>query len=501
MRKSIISVLSAVTASVLLACPVASAQTPERPATTQVQPRPTPSRPLAEATTEQTLDLPSRQLKFTAIAEFIRSLDSKAAPEADINTTAYLLKGADPAIRPLTFVLNGGPGNASAWLQIGAVGPWRIDMQARPSASAALIANADTWLDFTDLVFIDPVGTGYSRFVNPADDVRKRLWSINGDIDSLSQTIRRWLDSHGRIASPKYLLGESYGGFRAPRLAVRLAEHDGVGLRGLIIVSPIFDYGNRSNALDLLAYAVQLPSMQAAVQEAGGHAVSRADLSPAENYAAGDFIADALRGPGDKAALDRIVSRVSEITGIDPAIVRQRRGLISSQVFVHEHDRATHAIDSVYDTTVNAPDPFPENLYGNVPDPIMTGLAAPVTEGVLSVYDRLHWHPEGPTYQLSNADTFRQWDYGNTFFRPQSFGALRQALAIDPSLQVLVAHGLFDLVCPYFGSQLLINQISPTAGADRVKLVTFPGGHMFYTREQSRSALREQAQQLLTGQP
>lgn len=500
MRKSIRFVIAAISASVLLVTAGASAQPQERPAA-QTQPRPTPPRPLADATTEQTLDLPGRQLKFTAIAEFIRSLDGKAAPEADINTTAYLLKGADPATRPVTFVLNGGPGNASAWLQMGAVGPWRIDMQARPSASAALIANADTWLDFTDLVFVDPVGTGYSRFVNPADDVRKRLWSVNGDIDSLSQTIRRWLDAHGRIASPKYLLGESYGGFRAPRLAVRLAEHDGVGLRGLVMVSPLFDYGNRSGALDLLAYAVQLPSMQAAVREAAGHAVDRADLSAAETYAAGEFITDALHGPGDKAALDRMVARVSDITGLDPALVRQRRSLISSLVFVHEHDRATHAIDSVYDTTVTAQDPFPENLYGFVSDPITTGMAAPVTEGVLSVYDRLHWHPDGPTYQLANADTLRQWDFGNSFLRPQSFGALRQAIAADPGLHVIIAHGLFDLVCPYFASQLLVNQIAPDAGADRVTLSTFPGGHMFYIRDQSRTDLREQARRLLTGQP
>ena len=469
-------------------------ETPARAAQPPAGPRIIPA-----VVSEQTLDLPGHPIEFTAAVEFIRLLDAKNAPEADINTTAYLLKGADPATRPVTFVLNGGPGNASAWLQLGAVGPWRIDLVPSPSASPALIPNPDTWLDATDLVFIDPVGTGYSRFLDTSEDARKRLWSVDGDIAAISQTIRRWLDQHGRIASPKYLLGESYGGFRAPRLARRLAEREGVGLRGLVMVSPLFDFGNRSSALDLLGFAVQLPSMQAAVREAHGQPVTRADLAPAEDYAASAFMADTLRGPGDPAALDRVVSHVSELTGLDPALVRQRRGLISSFVFVREHDRATHAIDSVYDTTVSGADPYPENPYGSVPDPIYAGMTAPLTEAVLSVYDRLRWHPEGGLYQLASEDAFRQWQYGNAGYRPQSFGALRNALAADPNLHVVIAHGLFDLVCPYFGSQLLVNQIAPSAGADRVKLLTYPGGHMFYTRPDSRAALHAQAVQLIAG--
>ena len=449
------------------------------------------------ALSDQTLELPGHELQFSAAVEFIRLLDNKNVPEADINTTAYLLHGADPATRPVTFVLNGGPGNASAWLQMGAVGPWRIALDASPSAAPTLIPNAETWLDATDLVFIDPVGTGYSRFVNVSDDSRRRLWSVDGDIDALSQTIRRWLDLHGRMGSPKYLLGESYGGFRAPRLAVRLNEHEGVGLRGLVMISPILDYGNRSNALDLLPFAVQIPSMQAAVRAARGDNVTRADLAPAEAYAAGPFLADALRGPGDAAALDRIVDQVSSFTGLDPALVRQRRGLISTQVFIHEHDRATHRIDSVYDTTIASADPYPENLYGNVFDPAIAGMQAPLTEAVLSVYDKLHWHPEGPLYQLASADAFRQWQFGNGFYRPQSVSPLRTALALDPRLHVIVAHGLFDLVCPYLASQLAINQIAPGAGSDRIQLLTYPGGHMFYTRDQSRVAIHDEAARLI----
>ena len=456
---------------------------------------------IPDAVSEQTLELPGRTLHLVATAGFVRLLDDKNAPEADINTTAFTLKGADPATRPVTFVVNGGPGMSSAWLQMGAVGPWRVPMLSQPSASPALQPNADTWLDFTDLVFIDPVGTGYSRFVNTSDEMRKQLWSVNGDIDSLSQAIRRWLDKSGRIASPKYLLGESYGGFRAPRLEQRLASHDGVGLQGLVMISPLLDYGNHSAALELLGYAIELPSMAAAVRAEHGQSVTRADLKDAEDYAIGPFLTDVLRGVADPAATTRVVEQVSALTGLDPAVVRQRRGLIGSFVFTHDHDRASGRTDSFYDATVSTPDAFPENPYGRVLDPMLDGLRAPMTEGVLAVYDRLHWHPDGAIYTLFNEPAGRQWEYGNAFNRPQSFDALRQDLALDPGLHVIIAHGLFDLVCPYLGTQLLLNQIPPGSGSDRVRLVTFPGGHMFYSRDESRAGLRAETAKLMGAKP
>ena len=117
----------------------------------------------------------------------------------------------------MTFAINGGPGAASAWLHLGALGPWRLPMDGLSPASApALVDNAETWLDFTDLVFVDPPGTGYSRIVAPGDEARRRFWSVEGDVDGLAATIRRWLVAERRLASPKFIVGESYGGFRGP---------------------------------------------------------------------------------------------------------------------------------------------------------------------------------------------------------------------------------------------------------------------------------------------
>ena len=150
-----------------------------------------------DSTTRQTLALPGRTLDFTATAGSIRLFDDKGEPQADIAYTSYQLNGADRASRPVTFLFNGGPGASSAWLQFGDAGPWRVSITGEGAVSSAtpdLLPNAETWLDFTDLVFIDPVGTGYSRFVASGDDVRKRFYSVDGDVSAIALVIRRWLE-------------------------------------------------------------------------------------------------------------------------------------------------------------------------------------------------------------------------------------------------------------------------------------------------------------------
>ena len=139
----------------------------------------------------------------------------------------------------MTFVFNGGPGAASAWLQFGNNGPWRIAInadQVTPSTQPDLQPNAETWLDFTDLVYIDPVGTGYSRFVASGEDVRKKFFSVDGDVSAIAVTIRRWLEKHDRLLSPKYVAGESYGGIRGPKVVRNLQTEQGIG--GMDIENP-----------------------------------------------------------------------------------------------------------------------------------------------------------------------------------------------------------------------------------------------------------------------
>ncbi len=454
----------------------------------------------APVSTEHTIVLPGRTLHFTATAGGVPLLGDRGQVQAEISVIAYQLDGADPRTRPVAFVVNGGPGFASAWLQLGALGPWRLPMAGpadAPSATPAVQPNAETWLDFTDLVFIDPAGTGYSRIDATAKDVRQHLWSVDGDIDSLSQAIGKWLDRKGRMLSPKYIVGESYGGFRAPRLVRALARSEGVGIAGLVLISPALDLSG-GQAFDPLFWAERLPT-EVAIARAARGPVTRAALADAEAYAGGDYLVDLVRGLSDPAAVARVSQRVAELTGLDPALVRRHGGRIDTSTFQREIDRARGRVASRFDGTVTMPDPFGSASFSRFPDPLLDGLEAPFSAAMMALYaNRLHWQPEA-RYRLFNEQANRQWDFGRGA-RPQSMTALRTALALDPRFQVLVAAGLFDLVVPYFRTQMLLHTIPQAAGGDRVRFVVMAAGHMVYARDDSRVALRQQAEHMIEGQ-
>lgn len=217
----------------------------------------------------------------------------------------------------MTFLFNGGPGSASAWLQFGNAGPWRLAAwkdAVSASASPELQPNAETWLDFTDLVFVDPVSTGYSRFVTTDKERRKEFFTVNGDASSIAVTIRRWLEKSGRLLSPKYVAGESYGGIRGPKVARNLQIQQGVGIKGLILISPVLDFREFTGS-SILQYVASLPIMTAVVREAKG-AVSRADLADVEKYAQTDFLLDLVRGEADTDATKRIADKFAAFTGV-----------------------------------------------------------------------------------------------------------------------------------------------------------------------------------------
>ena len=348
-----------------------------------------------DITTHQVLALPGRELRFTATAGSIRLRDGKDAPLTDIAFIAYQAEGAVVATRPVTFVLNGGPGMASAWLQMGAAGPWRVRLDPAtdgPAATAVPIPNTDTWLDFTDLVFIDPPGTGYSRILTTDAEARRHLWSVNGDVEVLAEVVRRWLDETNRSVSPKYILGESYGGFRGPRLARRLQSDEGVGISGLVLLSPLLDAHMMSGYADPLSWVDLLPSEVAVVRAQHG-LVARSDLTDVEAYAAGDYLVDILRGSGDAAAIDRLTARVVGLTGFDPALVRRLGGRLDRGVFQRKF--APGRVASAYDATITRPNPDPRGWPSRFPDPVLDGFEAPVTSAMLAVYaDKLNWRPE-----------------------------------------------------------------------------------------------------------
>ena len=398
----------------------------------------------------------------------------------------------------MTFAINGGPGAASAYLQFGVAGPWLLPIDAErivPSQDVALVPNPDTWLDFTDLVFIDPVGTGFSRLVAPTDRLRDRYLSIDGDIDAVADFILRWLTENGRTGSPKYFLGESYGGFRGPLVAEKLQTDLGIGLDGLTLISPVLDFGWwQQPAYAPLPKVALLPSLAAAAMEERG-TFSDTALEAAEAYASGDYVTDLLRGYGDPAAVARLIDRVTELTGIDRATVARAAGRIDGEAFARAALRDDGRMISPYDTTVASPDPSPESAGSRAADPVLDALTAPLTSAALGHYrDTLRWLPDR-RYLLLNDGVNRAWDWGGGRGQPEAFGALRRVLALDPELRVLVAHGYTDLVTPYFASTLILRQLD-LDDPSRVRQATYRGGHMFYLRDASRHALRADAMSL-----
>jgi carboxypeptidase C (cathepsin A) len=451
-----------------------------------------------DSTTKQTVDLPGRTLAFTATAGSVRLFDDKGEPQADICYTAYQLDGADRATRPVTFVFNGGPGASSAYLQLGNNGPWRLAINAdtvTPSAAPDLEPNAETWLDFTDLVYIDPVGTGYSRFVATGEDVRKKFYSVDGDASSIALAIRRWLEKSDRLLSPKFVLGESYGGIRGPKVVRNLQVQQGVGVKGLVLISPVLDFREFTGS-SLLQYVASLPTFAAVAREAK-KPVSRADLADVETYARGDFLLDLMKGEADVEATNRIADKVAALTGIDQALSRRLAGRFDGIEFRREFDRRDGKVTGRYDASVLGFDPYPESSFFHFGDPSGEGILAPLSSAAVDLTTRkLNWRPDG-SYELSNGAVEKAWDFGHGINPPQSVVELRQILAIDPKLKVLVGHGLFDLATPYFGSKMLLDQLPAFASPQRVKLVVYPGGHMFYSRDASRQAFRAEVQALM----
>ena len=465
-----------------------------------VPPHPLP----AAVTTEHVVNLPGRALRFKATAGAIRLSDAESgAPIADIAYTAYQLEGADARKRPLTVAVNGGPGASSAWLDLGAIGPWRLpvkDGDMSPSQPTEVTDNADTWLDFTDLLFIDPLGTGYSRIVGKDDGAEKHFYSINGDIDELSTVVRKWLVANDRLASPKFVVGESYGGFRAPKLARKLESKDGIGIDGIVMISPVLDFSWFSSDANPAVYAAHLPSLVAAAKGIKG-TDPREKLRAVESYASGPYLVDLYRGLRDTNAIHRMSVTIANFTGMDEGFIQRLGGRVEASTLTREKNRAAGMIASNYDTNVVGYDPNPFDDHSHYDDPILDGLKVPLATAMADVTaNKLNW-PVNARYEILNMAVNGHWDWDNGRNPAEAMGDLSGLLSLDPHFHALVMHGVTDQVTPYFASKMLIDQLPAYGDASRLRLAVYGGGHMPYLEDESRAAMREDARKLITGEP
>jgi carboxypeptidase C (cathepsin A) len=243
-----------------------------------------------------------------------------------------------------------------------------------------------------------------------------------------------------------------------------------------------------------------LPSMAAVAREAKGGdkgeaKVTRADLADVEHYAQGEFLTDLIKGQADAQAATRLADKVASLTGIDQAVSRRLAGRFEVGEFRREFDRRNGRVTGRYDASVSGFDPYPDSSYPHFGDPSGDSLTAPLTSAAVDLTRRkLNWRPDG-SYHLLNEAVYKAWDFGRG--PAESVSQLRQTLALDPKMKLLVGHGLFDLATPYFASKVILDQLPAFARSDRVKLVVYPGGHMFYSRDDARQAFRAEVEKMM----
>ncbi len=313
----------------------------------------------SDSVTQHEQNIAGRRLAYTASAGTLDLFGQDGARTGAIFYTAYTAK-VGAANRPITFAFNGGPGAASAFLHLGLVGPRILDFgpQARDGANAKLVDNPQSWLDFTDLVLIDPIGTGWSRTAK-ADDA-SNYYSVNADAQSIAKAIALYVAHNNRSGSPKYLLGESYGGFRAAKVAAALRQSQGIIIAGAVMLSPLLEGQLMFNADRFaLGAALEFPSLAAAEAERRKTFDEEAQRD-AEKFALGEYLTT-LAGPAPAGdAAKAFYGKVSTMTGIPEDVVTRNRGFLGN-AFAKNSAKQQGEVMSPYDASFATPDPYPES--------------------------------------------------------------------------------------------------------------------------------------------
>jgi carboxypeptidase C (cathepsin A) len=443
----------------------------------------------ADAVTEHSIDTPRGKLNYTATAGTLAFYDQSGDQSAAVFYTAYVRKDAGTN-RPLTFVFNGGPGAASAFLHLGLVGPRILDLgpDSRDAATASLRDNPDTWLNFTDLVLIDPIGTGWSRTVKPDD--AKHFWGIRSDADSFAKAISLYVSKNNRGASPKYLFGESYGGFRAAKVARALQRDQGIVASGIVMLSPMLEgwltFGDDESALRA---ALQLPSLAAAALERK-KTFSPAALAEAEKFAMTDYLVTMAGAPLQGEAAKAFYGRVAQLSGLPADVVNKARGFVAD-AFVKGLHRDGKIV-SRYDANFAVDDPYPELRSARGSDPILDGVSR-AYGGAMAAYARneLGFKTE-MTYSLLSSEVTGHWDWQGGRLQAGAEDDLRTLLAFSPSFRLLIAHGYSDMITPFGMTRYVLDHL-PAATAGRAQLKIYRGGHMLYLDADSRKAFSADA--------
>ncbi|MEX2217735.1 MAG: hypothetical protein WD749_03165 [Phycisphaerales bacterium] len=462
--------------------------------------------------TKHEVNIGGQTIAYTATAGTLELPDYEGKPKANVFYVSYALDlpegGPAPASpRPITFTFNGGPGSSSVWLHLGALGPRRVNFTdpaekegppALPQPPYTVVDNEFSWLDLTDLVFIDPVSTGYSR---PVEGERAdQFHGLREDLQWMADFIRLWTTKHRRWDSPKYLAGESYGTTRAAGLTGVLQDTHGMYLSGIVLISPVlnfqtirFDEGNDT------PYWLYLPSYAATawyhrklppdLQEDLGRT-----LREVEAWASSEYLVALGRGDAlTNQERDLVAARLARYTGLAPDFIRRARLRLSLGSFTKEllrdQDRTVGRLDSRYKgidrTGVGASPDY---------DPSYAAIQGPFT-AALNHYIRAELNYENDKHYEILTGRVQPWSYAGAQNRYAEVAeTLRSAMSKNPSLRVLVCAGHYDMATPYFAADYTVEHLGldPSLRGN-ITRAYYRSGHMMYIRHDDLAKLKDDA--------
>jgi carboxypeptidase C (cathepsin A) len=455
--------------------------------------------------TEHSIKIAGQTIPYKATAATILLKNEKDEPTALVYFTAYTRSDVkDLSQRPVAFVYNGGPGSASVWLHMGSFSPRRVitvNADATPPAPYKLSENQYCLLDKTDLVFLDPVGTGFSHAVGKAQD--KDFWGVDQDVKSLAQFVNTYVSRNNRWNSPKFLIGESYGTFRSAALSNYLQSHDGLYFNGIVLISSVLNLGTISfNPGEDMPYIFYLPSYAAT---AWYHKVLKdrpADLKPfleeARKYAQTDY-ADALMkgsnlGEAEKAA---VAKKISRFTGLSEDYLVKANLRVNLPQFMKELQRSRGLTTGRLDARFSG---WSYDLLGEYAeyDPQDTSITGPFTAAFNNYVREELKFGQDKTYRTGSDEANQAWDWkhrgGENFGFPGSpnvEGDLIQAMLANPHLRVEVENGLYDLATPFMATEYTMDHLGlPDKLQKNIGLQYYDAGHMMYLRDEDLAKLK-----------
>ncbi|RIV32873.1 peptidase S10 [Flagellimonas lutimaris] len=452
-------------------------------------------------------------IKYKAIASETYLKNKSGEPVASIWSVAYIQNSTeDPSKRPVTFVFNGGPGSASVWLQMGMFGPQlvKVDSDAAKDDGAApytLVENTNGILDLTDLVFIDPVGTGFSKVIGKGKV--EDFWGLTEDANSVAQFMRQWVTKNNRWLSPKYIIGESFGTTRAAGVANALEGNgQNMALNGLILISQALDYAGSTSVHDnITSYLTYLPSMAATAwyhKKAGQGKSLESFVEECRNYTY-NFYAPALYKGSllTDAEKNEVAEKLSYFIGLDKKYILKSNLRILMPRFqkqlLEEEGLAIGRLDGRYmgdevDKLTDGP---------HLGDPSSYQISSAYTASLNHFYaSELGVKMDRP-YLNSNGEIYGKWNWKpvakESGWEPSYVNVTRklsETMRRNTGMKVMVASGYYDLICPFFDAEYTFSRNG--IEREKIKMVYYEAGHMMYTHQPDLIKLAQDVREFLS---